>query len=112
MTTRRLKVAVIGASITRTDGRQRFAVRAHLPVLKTLSDLFEVVAVCTTRMEPANAAARHFGIPHAFDSIERMLNELPEIDIVCASVRPVAQHQVVMTALRAGKHVYCEHPFG
>jgi len=111
--TRRLKVAVVGASISNSpDGRERFAIRAHLPALKALADLYEVVAVCTTKMETATAAARHFDVPHAFDNVERMLNELPEIDVVCVSVRPAAHHQVVMAALRAGKHVYCEQALG
>ena len=110
---KRLKVAVVGAGFSNSpDGRERWAVRAHLPALKALPDLFEVAAVCTTRMETANVAAAHFGVPHAFDSVERMLRELPEIDIVCVSVRPVLHHQVVMAALRAGKHVYCEQPLG
>ena len=50
--------------------------------------------------------------PDAYDSVERMLAERPEIDIVCVSVRPSVHHQVVMAALGAGKHVYCEHPLG
>lgn len=109
----RLKVAVVGAGFSNSpDGRERWAVRAHLPALKALPDLYEVVAVCTTRMETASVAARHFGVPHAFDSVERMLRERPEIEVVCASVRPVYHHQVVMVALRAGKHVYCEQPLG
>ena len=41
-----------------------------------------------------------------------MLTELPEMDVVCVSVRPVIHHQVVMAALRAGKHVYCEQALG
>lgn len=110
---KRLKVAVVGASISNSpDGRERFAIRAHLPALLKLDDLFEVVAVCTTRMETATEAARRFEVPHAFDNVERMLLELPEIDVVCVSVRPVVQHQVVMAALHAGKHVYCEQPLG
>ena len=113
MTPRRLKVAVVGAGISNSpDGRERWAVRAHLPALKALPDLYETVAVCTTRMETAAAAAQKFGVPHAFDSVERMLGERPEIDVVCVSVRPSVHHQVVMAALRAGKHVYCEHPLG
>jgi predicted dehydrogenase len=76
-------------------------VRAHLPALKAMPDVYEVIAVCTTRMETANTAAKHFGVPHAFDSVERMLRELPEIDVVCVSVRPVFHHEVVMQALRA-----------
>ena len=111
--TRRLKVAVVGASISNSpDGRERFAIRAHLPALKHLKDLYDVVAVCTTRMETATEAARRFDVPHAFDNVERMLRELPEIDVVCVAVRPVIHHQVVMSALRAGKHVYCEQPLG
>ena len=109
----RYKVAVVGAGISNSpDGRERWAVRAHLPALKALPELFETVAVCTTRMETANAAAQKFGVPYAYDNVERMLVEHPEIDIVCVSVRPSVHHEVVMAALRAGKHVYCEHPLG
>lgn len=78
----------------------------------SLPDLYETVAACTTRMETAIATARKFEVPHAFDSVERMLVELPEIDVVCVSVRPAVHHQVAMAALWAGKHVYCEHPLG
>ena len=109
----RLKAAVVGASISNSpDGRERFAIRAHLPALKALSDLYEVVATCTTKMETATAAAKHFNVPHAFDSVERMLRELPEIDVVCVCVQPHLHYQVVMAALNAGKHVYCEQPLG
>jgi predicted dehydrogenase len=111
--TKRLKVAVVGASISNSpDGRERFAIRAHLPALKKLTDLYEVTAVCTTKMETASETARRFDVPHAFDNVERMLTELPEIEVVCVCVRPVIHHQVVMAALRAGKHVYCEQPLG
>ena len=110
---KRYKVAVVGAGISNSpDGRERWAVRAHLPALKALPELFETVAVCTTRMETANAAAQKFGVPYAYDNVERMLVEHPEIDIVCVSVRPSVHHEVVMAALRAGKHMYCEHPLG
>jgi len=111
--TRKLRVAVVGAGIKNSpDGREGWAVRTHLPALRMLPDLFEVDAVCTTRMESARAAAAHFSVPHAFDSVERMLDARPALDIVCCSVRPVHHHGVVMAALRAGKHVYCEQPLG
>jgi len=113
MSARRLKVAVVGASVSDSpDGRERFSVRAHLPALQALQGLYEVVAACTTRMESATNTARRFGLPHAYDSVERMLSERPEIDVVCVCVRPNVHHQVVMPVLRAGKHVYCEHPLG
>src|SRR3954468_14049161 len=108
-----LKAAVVGASISNSpDGRERFAIRAHIPALKALSDLYEVVATCTTKMETASAAARHFNVPHAFDSVERMLRELPDLDVVCVCVQPHLHYPIVMAALNAGKHVYCEQPLG
>jgi predicted dehydrogenase len=110
---RRLKVAVTGAGLTHSpDGREGWAVRAHIPALKALPDLYEVVGVCTTRRETAEASARHFGIPHAFASVEDMLSALPEIDVVCVSAGPVHHHRIAAAALRAGKHVYCEQPLG
>jgi predicted dehydrogenase len=108
---RKLRVGVVGAGFAHSpDGRERFSVRAHIPALKKLSDQFEILATCTTRLETARESAQYFGIPHAFDSVERMLAALPELDIVCVSVRPVYHHQCAMPALRAGKHVYCELP--
>lgn len=109
----RLKVGVVGASIAHSpDARENFAIRAHLPALKALDELYEVVAVCTTRMHSARETARRFHVPHAFDSVERMLAEVPDLDVVCVSVRPSAHYDVAIAALRAGKHVYCEHPGG
>jgi predicted dehydrogenase len=111
--TRRLKVAVVGAGFSNSpDGRERWAVRGHLPALGALADRYEVIALCTTRKQTAAAAALHFGVPHAFGNVEEMLRQLPDIDVVCVSVRPAVQHSVVMAALRAGKHVYCEQPLG
>jgi predicted dehydrogenase len=113
MTARRIKVGVVGASINNSpDGRENFAIRAHIPALKAQPELFELAAVCTTRMESATAAAQRFEVPHAFDSVERMVSEMPELDVVCVSIQPHLHYQAVMTALRAGKHVYCEQPLG
>ena len=109
----RLKVAVVGASIAHSpDARENFAIRAHLPALKALDDRYEVAAVCTTRMESAEEAAKRFDVPNAFDSVDRMLEEMPELDIVCVSVKPASHYDVAIKALRAGKHVYLEHPGG
>ena len=45
-------VAVIGAGFSNSpDGRERWAVRAHVPALKALPDIYDLAAVCTTRME-------------------------------------------------------------
>ena len=110
---KRLKVGVVGAGFAHgADGRENFAIRAHLPALKAQPERFEIVAVCTTRQESADEAAKHFGAQRGFAGIERMLEGMPEIDVVCVSVRPPSHYAVVMPALKAGKHVYCEHPVG
>ena len=59
----RIRAGIIGANLSAADPlRHSCGARAHLPALKALPE-FEVVAVCTTRMETAQETARHFGIP-------------------------------------------------
>jgi predicted dehydrogenase len=111
MSKSKFKVAIVGAAFAHSpDGRERFSVRAHIPALLNQSETFDLAAVCTTRMESASETCRHFGIPNAYENVERMLAEMPDIDIVCVSVRPSVHHRVAMPALKAGKHVYCELP--
>ena len=87
MSRKRIKVAVIGAGFSNSpDGRERWAVRAHVPALKALPEIYDLAAVCTTRMETATTAAKHFDVPHAFDSVDRMLKEMPDLEIGRAHV--------------------------
>ena len=101
------KVALVGAGFTNSrDGRENWAVRTHMPALRHLPHLFTIVAICTAHLETATTSAQHFGVPWAFDDVDKMLKELPEIDIVCVSVRPALHHYVVMAALQAGKQCF------
>lgn len=101
----RIRVGIIGANVSYGWGT-----RAHLPALAALPE-FEVRAVCTTRMETAQETAKQFGIPFAFDNAEAMLAS-PEIDLVAVSVRVPLHHDLVMAAIKAGKHIFCEWPLG
>ena len=56
----RIRVGIVGASASRG-----FASIAHVPALRALPQ-FEIVAVGTARQETAEAAARHYQVPHAF----------------------------------------------
>jgi predicted dehydrogenase len=56
----KIGVGIVGASASRG-----FASIAHIPALQALPQ-FEIVAVCTTRQETAEAAARHYGAKLAF----------------------------------------------
>ena len=70
----------------------------------------EVVAVADTFPGRAERFAAKWDIPHAFESVAEMVAAVPEIDVVSICVPPFAHHDVAMTSLEAGKHIYLEKP--
>jgi predicted dehydrogenase len=101
----KIRVGIVGAS-----ARRGFASIAHIPALQALPD-FELVAVCTTRQQSAEEAARHYGVPLAFYDPEKLAAH-PDVDLVTVSVKVPDHSQPVMAAIAARKHVYCEWPLG
>jgi predicted dehydrogenase len=101
----KIRVGIVGA-----NPQRGFASIAHIPALQALPE-FEISAVCTTRQESAEAAARHFGIPLAFSDPGKLARH-PDVDLVTVSVKVPDHYQPVMAAIEAGKHVYCEWPLG
>jgi len=101
----KIRVGVVGASPNRG-----FAAVAHMPALQALPD-FEITAVCTSRQETADAAAKHYGVRLAFADAAKMAAH-PDVDLVTVSVKVPDHHDPVMAAINAGKHVYCEWPLG
>ena len=104
-TNRKIRVGIVGVNPSRG-----FASIAHIPALQALAD-FEITAVCTTRQDSADAAARHYGVPLAFCDAEQLVQH-PDIDLVTVSVKVSDHYLPVMAAIEAGKHVYCEWPLG
>lgn len=84
-------------------------VRMQIPGFSRHRD-FEVVAVCSSRADRAQAVAEEFGIRHAVDSPES-LAALPEVDLVSVATPPRRHAPGVRAALAHGKHVLCEKPF-
>src|SRR2546423_11229292 len=103
---KRIRVGIIGANPDRG-----WAAQAHIPALKSLSDDFEITALSTTRRESADAAGKLFGVPHAFDNHQELVNR-PAVDVVAVTVKVPYHLELATAALDAGKAVYCEWPLG
>jgi predicted dehydrogenase len=101
----KIRVGIVGASANRG-----FASISHIPALKGMPD-FEIVAVCGSRQDSAEATAKHYGARLAFADAAKMAAH-PDVDLVTVSVKVPDHYVPVMAAIDAGKHVYCEWPLG
>jgi predicted dehydrogenase len=94
-----IRIGVVGVN---------FGAVVQLPGLQ--SEGYEVVAVCASRKERAEAAAQKFNITNAFTDFEAML-KMPGLDAVSIVTGPMLHHSMGLAALMAGKHVLLEKPF-
>src|SRR6478609_5417877 len=101
----RVRLGLIGASV-----RGTWSARSHLPALRASNDI-ELIAVCTTRADSAEAARQAYGARLAFADWREMVAS-PEIDAVAVVVRVPSHYEPTKAALEARKHVYCEWPLG
>src|SRR5215831_2380029 len=97
-TSSKIRVGIVGA-----NPQRGFASVAHIPALQALPD-FEITAVCTSRQDSAEAAARHLGARLAFSDCEKLAQH-PDVDLVTVSVKVPDHYRPVMAAIEAGKHV-------
>ena len=94
-----LKVGIIGAGHISTY---------HLNAYKKNGNC-EVKAICDLSKELAEERAAEYGIKYAYSDYNDILND-DEIDAV-SIVTPTFTHKnIVIDALKAGKHVLCEKP--
>jgi predicted dehydrogenase len=104
----KIRVGIVGATVT--QGGSGWGANAHVPALKALPE-YELKAVCTAHEETAKASQAAFGTDLAFSNFEEMIAH-PEIDLIVVVVRVPGHHALVMSALEAGKSVFCEWPLG
>jgi predicted dehydrogenase len=102
----RTRVGIVGLQ----PGRSWASV-AHLPALRYLSDDFEIVGVANRNRESSQAAATACGIPQSFANVAEM-GASTEIDLIVVTVKVPAHLDIVRTAIKAGKQVFCEWPLG
>ena len=105
MAAEKLRLGLIGA-----NAHLGWAPRSHLPAAVASPD-FALTAVCTTRRESAEEAARLYGAPRAFADWRDLLAD-PDIDAVAVVLRVPSHYEPTMAALAAGKHTYTEWPLG
>ena len=98
---KRLNVAIAGCGWV-ADWHARDGL-AHIP------QLFALTACCDTDATKLNAFAQRYGIANAFADFADLLAR-PDIDVVVIATPPWLHYDMVVAALRAGKHVVCEKP--
>ena len=81
-----------------------------MPALLALPS-YELTAVRTSRPETAEESKNVYGARMAFHDFHEMVKN-PDIDLVSVSVKVPWHYEMVMAALEAGKHVFCEWPLG
>ena len=100
-----LRVGIVGA-----NAKRAWAKDAHVPALATLPGL--TLEAVSARTQPlADEAAAAFGAKRAFGDSLAMVRD-PGIDIITVTIRVPEHREIVLAALAAGKHVYCEWPLG
>jgi predicted dehydrogenase len=97
----KLRAGVIGAG--------RIADFVHLPSLRLLPDLCEVVAVASRDPDRARAFADRWAIPEVHATWQALLED-PRVDAVVICPPSDLNYAVASAAIAAGKHVLCEKP--
>ena len=100
-----LGVGIIGASAERG-----WAKDSHVPAVQGLAGL-ELVAVAAGDEKKAQTAAKAFGAKSGYASGLELIKD-PAVDIVTIAVKVPDHRELVLAALTAGKHIYCEWPLG
>jgi len=95
-----VRVALYGAGLVGQAG--------HAPSLWDDRDRFDLVAIVDPSATVRTAVATRYGVPHACATLEDALKL--GLDAVVIAVPDPAHRPAVLTALRAGVHVFCEKP--
>ncbi|MBM3594636.1 MAG: Gfo/Idh/MocA family oxidoreductase [Alphaproteobacteria bacterium] len=102
----RHRIGIVGGNANRA-----WAHDAHVPALRKMTDRFVIEAVSARTQELADEANAAFGGNRAFGDSLALVRD-SDVDVVAVSVKVPEHRAVVLAALAAGKHVYCEWPLG
>ena len=96
----KIRVGIIGAG--------NIAQSAHLPAYAKRDDVV-VAALADWNLERAQDAAKKFGVPHAYTTVEELL-EHEDVDYIDICVWNRSHCDVALAAAKAGKAILCEKP--
>lgn len=87
-----------------------FGSAIHIPGFQLIPNV-KVVGVASKQPEHARKVAEAYSLPRWFPSWQELL-ECPDIHAVTVATPPYLNEEIVLAALRRGKSVFCEKPFG
>ena len=90
-------------------GCGNFTRSVHLPNLKKLKNLYSIDSIVNKNGFSSIAIAEQFSIKNICNNFEEIINN-PSIDAVLISTRHDLHSEMVLKALKAGKHVFVEKP--
>lgn len=96
-----INVGVIG-----TGG---FAKTMHLPILKKLSNLYSIIALCDLDGVKVKQNANRYGAKYCTTDYQDILKD-KDIDLVIITLPHNLHARISMEAAKAGKAVFCEKP--
>lgn len=100
-----LNVGIIGVSSEQSWGRE-----AHVPSVLAVDGL-TLAAIATRDQDSADKLAASIGAERGFGNPLDLIAD-PDIDIVTVATPVPTHHDLILAALRAGKHVITEWPVG
>lgn len=100
----------IGLGVVGASAKYGWGMRAHMPAFMALPE-YDLVAVCTTSRESAQESAERYSAGKAYWDYRELIAD-PAVEVVDVCVKAPSHHAIVMAALEAGKHVFCEWPLG
>ncbi len=101
---------VLGVGIIGASSQRGWAKDSHVPAVQGVQGL-ELVAVAAGDDEKARAAAQAFGAKKGYANGLDLIQD-PAVDIVTIAVKVPDHRELVLAAIAAGKHIYCEWPLG
>src|SRR5215471_8278347 len=94
-----LRIAVVGSGIG----------ASHIEGFQQFPDLFDVKIICDLNLQRATQVATKYRIQEVTDRFDKLCCR-PDIDVLDICTPPNLHLDQIQSALKAGKHVFCEKP--